>query len=121
MNHRGMTLLELMVALVILTAIMGILFVLAQSVGATAQNQEAKLTSMDEARRVTGVFFFAGSGGALIWAFQATGAMMTPALVTAMFFIFGNSSPTQSEWRWRVEGWSAPTTAPRCSAGYAGT
>ena len=50
MEHRGMTLLELMVSLALLTIVMGILFVLAASLGAAARDQETKATATDQAR-----------------------------------------------------------------------
>jgi type II secretory pathway pseudopilin PulG len=51
MNNRGMTLLELMFAVGILTSVMGVLFGLAISFGDTAQLQNIKATSNDENRR----------------------------------------------------------------------
>ena len=49
--ENGMTLLEVMVAVAILTIVMGTLFGLSISLGDTAQVQGAKITSSDEARR----------------------------------------------------------------------
>lgn len=49
--ENGMTLLEVMVAVSILTIVMGTLFGLSISLGDTAQVQGAKITSSDEARR----------------------------------------------------------------------
>ncbi len=49
--ESGMSLLEVMVAVSILTIVMGTLFGLSISLGDTAQVQEAKITSSDEARR----------------------------------------------------------------------
>jgi len=46
-----MTLLEVMIAVTILTIVLGILFGLAVSLGDTARVQEAKTTSFDEARK----------------------------------------------------------------------
>lgn len=39
-------------------------------------------------RRKTGMLFFSGSAAALVWVFSATGSMMMPSLVAAMFFVF---------------------------------
>ena len=47
----GMTLLEVMIAVTILTIVLGILFGLAVSLGDTARVQEAKTTTFDEARK----------------------------------------------------------------------
>lgn len=51
MNRHGMTLLEVMVSVAILTSVMGVLFVLAEGMGSASRQQEAKMTAMDEARR----------------------------------------------------------------------
>jgi len=51
MKAHGMTLLEVMIVIAILASVMGVLFTLAQSVGAAAQSQEARVTALDEARR----------------------------------------------------------------------
>lgn len=50
MRRQGFTLLELMTAIGILGIVMGILFALATGVGQAARTQEAKMTTMDEAR-----------------------------------------------------------------------
>lgn len=49
--QSGVTLLELMISMGILTAVMGVLFTLSLSIGDTAQIQNTKLQSSDEARR----------------------------------------------------------------------
>lgn len=51
MNRRGMTLLEIMVAITILTLILGSLFTVAQSLSETTKVQNARITAGDEARR----------------------------------------------------------------------
>lgn len=51
MSNRGMTLLEAMFSVAIMTVVMGTLFGLAMSFGDTAQIQEIKATTNDEARR----------------------------------------------------------------------
>lgn len=51
MSNRGMTLVEMMFAVAIMTVVMGALFGLAISFGDTAQIQDIKATSNDEARR----------------------------------------------------------------------
>lgn len=51
MNNRGMTLLEVMFTVAMLTAVMGVLFGLAISFGDTARVQDVKVTSHDEVRR----------------------------------------------------------------------
>lgn len=50
-RQHGMTLLEVVVVMAILTIVAGILFVLAQSLGIAVGNQEARATIIDEARR----------------------------------------------------------------------
>ena len=47
----GMTLLEVMIAVTILTVVLSVLFGLAMSLGDTARVQEAKTTTFDEARK----------------------------------------------------------------------
>lgn len=39
-------------------------------------------------RRVIGAIFFLTAAGSLVWAFTARGPMMTPSLITAIFFVF---------------------------------
>ena len=39
-------------------------------------------------RKITGIIFFLGSAGALVWAFTASGPWMIPSVVAAMFFVF---------------------------------
>lgn len=51
MNQMGVTLLEVMFSMAILTAVMGVLFSLSLGIGDTARIQEVKATSNDEARR----------------------------------------------------------------------
>jgi hypothetical protein len=51
-SNAGVTLLELMVAMGILTAVMGVLFTLSLSIGDTARLQNTKVINNDEARRV---------------------------------------------------------------------
>jgi hypothetical protein len=51
MNQLGVTLLEVMFSMAILTAVMGVLFSLSLGIGDTARIQEVKATSNDEARR----------------------------------------------------------------------
>lgn len=50
-NRLGVTLLELMMAMSIMTAVMGVLFSLSISIGDTAQLQDVKVINNDEARR----------------------------------------------------------------------
>lgn len=50
-SQRGVTLLELMMAMSILTVVMGILFTLSISIGDTAKLQDVKVVNNDEARR----------------------------------------------------------------------
>lgn len=50
-NQSGVTLLEVMFAMAILTAVMGVLFSLSLGIGDTARIQEVKATANDEARR----------------------------------------------------------------------
>lgn len=51
MNRQGMSLLEVMFAVAILTVVMGALFTLGNSLGDTAQVQEALVTAQEEARK----------------------------------------------------------------------
>ena len=50
-SQRGVTLLELMMAMSILTVVMGVLFTLSISIGDTAKLQDVKVVNNDEARR----------------------------------------------------------------------
>lgn len=50
-RQLGVTLLEIMFSVAILTAVMGVLFSLSLSIGDTARIQQVKATSNDEARR----------------------------------------------------------------------
>jgi len=50
MKRTGFTLVELMVAVAILSIVMAILFVLATTLGEASQVQEAKITTVDDAR-----------------------------------------------------------------------
>lgn len=50
MRKAGVTLLEVMVSVAILTVVTGVLFVLATSLGEAARTQEAKTTTLDDAR-----------------------------------------------------------------------
>ena len=52
MNARGMTLIEVMFAMSIFTVVMGSIFMMAMSMGDTAEIQEIKTISGDEGRRV---------------------------------------------------------------------
>lgn len=50
-SRRGVTLLELMMAMSILTVVMGVLFTMSISIGDTAKLQDVKVVNNDEARR----------------------------------------------------------------------
>lgn len=50
-SQRGVTLIELMMAMSILTVVMGVLFTLSISIGDTAKLQDVKVVNNDEARR----------------------------------------------------------------------